>query len=207
MTPHPLTDRRPHLSLEQLEDLLRGAIDADNRVASVVISLAIAPERMSWQPHEIERHAMAHAIDAWEGRCSRTGGKPWMRSFGDPMAERACPGCAACGRPGLHCGIAVHLAIAADPVAFGRCTLIGYQEIEPTVTEPADVVEIRDCTRCGCTIGRSIGAGILDRLIEARLDDDIAMIARCRLALRGDAEAIAALAGAQEMERLIAGAA
>jgi hypothetical protein len=93
---HPLAGRRADLTLAQLEDLARAAGDAGDHVAYLTIRLATAPGRLGWQPTEIELHAMAHAIDAWVGRCRRTGGRPWTRSFNDPKAERPCPGCEAC---------------------------------------------------------------------------------------------------------------
>ena len=84
------------LALDQLEDLARGAIDAHDRAAFVAISFATTPILLGWKPRDVELDALALAVDAWVGRCLRTGGKPWMRSYDDPTGTRPCPGCAAC---------------------------------------------------------------------------------------------------------------
>lgn len=96
VAPHQRAGQRSGLSLDQLEDLARGAIDAGDRAAVTILGLAMVPARMCWTAKPIEIHAMAHAIDAWVGRCRRTGGRPWMRSVNDQKAERLCPGCEAC---------------------------------------------------------------------------------------------------------------
>lgn len=99
--PHPRAGRRPALSQQQLDHLVSSAVYADDRVAFRIITLAMIPAKFGWVALPIELDAMAHAVDAWEGRCRRTGGRPWTRSFGDPKAERPCPACEACngGRP------------------------------------------------------------------------------------------------------------
>lgn len=98
-TPHPLVGRRPGLSSLQLDDLVRGAVDADDRFAYRIITLAMIPAKFGWVALPIELDAMAYAVDAWVGRCRRSGGRPWMRAFGDALAERSCPGCEACIGP------------------------------------------------------------------------------------------------------------
>jgi hypothetical protein len=97
----------------------------------------------------------------------------------------------------LHCGPALHRALAADPAAFARCSLLGYQQIE------ADVLELRDCAVCGCTISRALGIGA--RLELARAGNDIAMIGRCRRALSGDPLYVRSFIDAIEFERLMGG--
>lgn len=96
ITEHPLTGARPELSIGQLEDLRRGAADAGDHLAYRWLVIAAHPVLMGWVSINRERHAVAHAIDAWESRCRRTGGRPWLRSFDDPRGDRPCPGCATC---------------------------------------------------------------------------------------------------------------
>lgn len=103
----------------------------------------------------------------------------------------------------LHCGAAVHTALTDDPVAFARCTLIGYQQVEAYGALPADLLELRNCPHCHTTMSREIGAPIVARLERARREDDIAMIARCRRTLGGDAGALQSFRDAMALESLM----
>lgn len=98
--PHPLVGQRPGLSPDQLDHLSRSALDAGDRFAASVITIAMIPTKFGWKALPPEPDAMAYAIDAWEGRCRRTGGKPWTRTVIDPGADRPCPGCGGCAGGG-----------------------------------------------------------------------------------------------------------
>lgn len=84
------------LDPEQLQDLFRGAVGADDRRAYAVVHAA-----------RFDRDSMLLAILAWEGRCARTGGWPWLSEYRaswpapyrEAAGDRPCPGCAACSRP------------------------------------------------------------------------------------------------------------
>jgi hypothetical protein len=105
----------------------------------------------------------------------------------------------------LHCSAAVHAAIAADPVAFARCSFVGYQPVEADGALPPDLIELRNCA-CGGTIGVRVGAPMVARLAQARREDDIAMIARCRSALEGDPGAVQSLRDSLLLEAMMRGA-
>lgn len=113
----------------------------------------------------------------------------------------------------LHCGNAVHAAIAADPAWFAKQNFLGYQVVEADqdsadpVDHVDDVSELRRCACCGTTIGRSLGIGAL--MLEAiritdQSPDGVALLYRCKAALRGDEQAIRSCLVTLEMQRMMA---
>jgi len=104
----------------------------------------------------------------------------------------------------LHCGIALHAALAADAKAFARGLFLGYQ-VEEDDAGPVDVLELRDCPNCGCQISRRLG--IEARLAQARQarggNGDQEMIGRCKRALGGDEGAIRSFIDAVTFEALM----
>jgi hypothetical protein len=83
----------------------------------------------------------------------------------------------------LHCGIALHNELKLDPAWFATGTLVGYQVTDDDDGRP-DILEMRDCARCGCTIGKLLGIGA--RLQRARTTGDVAMVGMCLRALNPD---------------------
>lgn len=83
----------------------------------------------------------------------------------------------------LHCGIAAHAAVRSDDKTFrsGR-----FHSWQPVYDEDrvVDLLEQRDCPRCGVTLARCLG--VETRRERAVQDADMSMIARCDRALRPD---------------------
>lgn len=83
----------------------------------------------------------------------------------------------------LHCGIALHNEFKLDPAWFATGALVGYRVTEDDDGR-LDILEMRDCPRCGCTIGKLLGIGA--RLQQARTTGDMSMIGACLRALNPD---------------------
>lgn len=100
-----------------------------------------------------------------------------------------------------HCTAPLHEALTDSP-AFLRLRFVGYQYMPAGADGPADVIELRQCTQCGSTIGRELGIGA--RLARAESNGDISMRYRCKRALAGDEGAVRSYIDAIEMETLMA---
>ena len=85
----------------------------------------------------------------------------------------------------LHCGNAVHAAIAADLRTFARGTLLGYQPVVDEHGRVVDQLELRNCPHCHEQISRKLGIEV--RLAKARAArsglGDQSMIGTCKRAL------------------------
>lgn len=107
----------------------------------------------------------------------------------------------------LPCTSTLHSSLVASP-EFARLRLVGYQQLPASATEPADLIELRQCPCCGSTLGREMGIG--QRLERARAAHggmgDQGMIGRCKRALGGDEGAVVAYVEAVRFEQQMGGA-
>lgn len=105
----------------------------------------------------------------------------------------------------LVCSSAVHEALKADDKAW---SLLPYTRSGVQLDADEDGVhalfQVRQC-HCHSTLYRDFLPAVTARLALARAQSDVAMVARCRAALTGDAKALQSWRDAVEMERLMGG--
>lgn len=103
----------------------------------------------------------------------------------------------------LVCSSAVHEALKADDRAWSALPFArSGVHLDADEDGVHALFQCRNC-HCNSTLYRDFLPAVTARLDLARAQSDVAMIARCRAALTGDAAALQSWRDAVEMERLM----